>query len=180
MTTTINGLLSVKPGNEPVQGETRTFMIEQRPAKGDKKAWIKVKHAGPDFGGEPYRILSASPTGFVDNHGNISFNVEIEASSSQPTRQQGERVPPFKPDSEDRSEWRESPPARSNGDKLADYAKHSCRVFAAAWEESKNAMALIPQKDAEELTAAEWLDLRLRIASGFSIEINKIIRKERF
>ena len=63
---------------------------------------------------------------------------------------------------------------------MKSYAAHAGRIFALSWEESKNAMALIPAKEAEELTSAQWLDLRLRIANGFAIEINKIIRKERF
>lgn len=64
--------------------------------------------------------------------------------------------------------------------KLRGYAVHAGKIFGLAWEESKNAMALIPTKDATELSAFEWLDLRLRIAQGYAIEINKIIRKERF
>lgn len=78
MTETISGLHSCKPGNEPVQGETKTFVIEQHPPKNGKKAWTKIKSAGPKFGGEPYRIISAEPTGFTDDYGNISFNLEIE------------------------------------------------------------------------------------------------------
>ena len=70
--------------------------------------------------------------------------------------------------------------SQKDGDKMKSYAEHASRIFALAWDESKNAMALIPQKDGEELNAAQWLDLRLRIAQGFAIEINKIIRKERF
>lgn len=85
MTETINGLHSCKPGNEPQQGETKTFVVEHRPAKDGKKAWIKIKAAGADYGGSPYRILNAEPTGFTDAHGNISFNIEIE-----PATQQGE------------------------------------------------------------------------------------------
>lgn len=61
-----------------------------------------------------------------------------------------------------------------------EYAGHAGRAFRAAWDESLPIMALIPTKDAEELSAYQWLDLRLRIAQGFAIEINKIIRKERF
>src|SRR6266404_5973825 len=77
---TVTGLLSVKPGNEPEQGEIRTFVIEQRPARNGKKAWTKIRGAGENYGGARYRILSVEPTGFTDMHGNISFNVEIEKS----------------------------------------------------------------------------------------------------
>jgi hypothetical protein len=69
---------------------------------------------------------------------------------------------------------------KSDGDKIKSYAEHATRIFALAWDESANAMSLVPPRDAEELTAAQWLDLRLRIAQGFAIEINKILRRERF
>lgn len=64
--------------------------------------------------------------------------------------------------------------------KLKSYASHAGKIFALAWEESKNAMALIPEKDGADMSCFEWNDLRLRIAQGIAIEINKIIRKERF
>lgn len=78
------------------------------------------------------------------------------------------------------AELGEEPERDSETSKLKSYAAHAGHIFALAWEESKDAMALIPTKDAVELTSAEWLDLRLRIAQGYAIEINKIIRKERF
>ena len=78
VTETINGLHSCKPGNEPQVGQIKTFVIEHHAAKGGKKPWIKIKSAGEKFGGEPYRILSAEPTGYTDDYGNISFNIEIE------------------------------------------------------------------------------------------------------
>jgi hypothetical protein len=77
----------------------------------------------------------------------------------------------------------DGPPVDAGEDekgKLRSYAAHSGKIFALAWEESKNAMALIPEKDATELSVYEWLDLRLRITNNFCIVINKIIRKERF
>lgn len=77
-TETKTGLLSCKPGNEPTEGEVKTFVIEQRLSK-KGKPWLKIKSAGPDYGGQPYRIVSAEQTDFVDAHGNLSFNVELEA-----------------------------------------------------------------------------------------------------
>ena len=75
---TLNGLHSCKPGNEPVIGQIKTFTIEHRPARNGKKAWIKIKSSGEKFGGTPYRIVSTEPTGYTDDYGNISFNLEIE------------------------------------------------------------------------------------------------------
>jgi hypothetical protein len=69
---------------------------------------------------------------------------------------------------------------KGNGDKIKDYAAHSLRIFNIAWEESHNWVTNIPEKDAVELSVRDWYDLRLRVAQGLSIEINKIIRKERF
>lgn len=78
----ICGLHSCKPENKPIVGETKTFVVEHKPARNGKKPWIKIRSAGPDYGGEPYRILSAEPTGFTDTHGNISFNIEIEPAQN--------------------------------------------------------------------------------------------------
>ncbi len=76
----ITGLHSCKPGNEPVIGETKTFVIENKVGKSGKP-YLKIKTAGPDFGGTPYRIMEAEPTGFTDSYGNISFNLGIEPST---------------------------------------------------------------------------------------------------
>lgn len=115
MTETISGLHSCKPGNEPVQGETKTFVIEQHPAKNGKKAWTKIKSAGAKFGGEPYRIISAEPTGFTDDYGNISFNLEIEPA----TLGGGERTTAVSGEAETKSgsfgRSRHDPPPYSNG-----------------------------------------------------------------
>ncbi len=87
-TETVTGLLSVKPGNEPKVGETRTFVIEHRTSlKG--KPYIKIKGAGPDYGGERYKILSAERTDYQDAHGNLSFNVEIEKAEEAPRQTAG-------------------------------------------------------------------------------------------
>ncbi len=84
MTTTINGLHSCKPGNDPVVGQVQLFVIEHRTGK-NNKPYIKIKRANEENGGSPHRILSAEPTGYTDKFGNISFNIEVEASSSQPS-----------------------------------------------------------------------------------------------
>jgi hypothetical protein len=70
--------------------------------------------------------------------------------------------------------------SKPNGDKMKDYAAHSLRIFNIAWEESQNWVTTIPEKDAVELSVRDWYDLRLRVAQGIAIEVNKIIRKERF
>ncbi len=83
MTETINGLHSCKPGNDPVVGQIKLFVIENRKGKSGKP-YIKIRSANAENGGTPHRILNAEKTDFVDQHGNISFNIEVEASSSQP------------------------------------------------------------------------------------------------
>jgi hypothetical protein len=73
------------------------------------------------------------------------------------------------------------PPAASNDEKLEAYAKHSKRVFLLAWGEAEDALEwLLGKESRSKLSEAERLDLHLRIAQGFAIEMNKIIRKERF
>jgi hypothetical protein len=139
MTETINGLHSCKPGNDPVVGQVKLFVIEHRKGKSGKP-YIKIRSANADNGGTPHRILNAEKTDFVDQHGNVSYNLEIEQSSSpstvqnlRATMQQGEGTPPpFKPDSEDRSEWREnapqSPPHAQQGeDGVTEARKHLMR-----------------------------------------------------
>ncbi len=83
-TTTINGLHSCKPGNDPAIGQVKLFVIENRKGKSGKP-YIKIRSANAENGGTPHRILQAEKTDFVDQHGNISFNLEIEASSSPPS-----------------------------------------------------------------------------------------------
>lgn len=164
-TETINGLHSCKPGNEPIVGETKTFVVEHRPARNGKKPWIKIRSAGADYGGEPYRILSAEPTGFTDTHGNISFNIEIEPATAAP--EASPRAP-------------QSPPAHQNGSEIVKYAAYSRKVFEQAWDEAGNWIKLLPKKDAEDLSVSDYYDLRMRVAQHIAIETSKIIRKERF
>ncbi len=82
--TTINGLHSCKPGNDPVVGQVKLFVIENRKGKSGKP-YIKIRSANAKNGGMPHRILQVDKTDFVDQHGNISFNLEIESSSSPPS-----------------------------------------------------------------------------------------------
>jgi len=76
----MTGLHSCKPGNEPVVGQVKTFIAEQRVGKSGK-AYTKIKGASVENGGQPYKIVSVDPTGFTDSYGNISFNLEIEPAN---------------------------------------------------------------------------------------------------
>jgi hypothetical protein len=76
----MNGLHSCKPGNEPVIGQVKTFMVEQRTGKSGK-AYTKITSKAADQGGQPYKILSAKPTGHTDSYGNVSFNIEVEPAN---------------------------------------------------------------------------------------------------
>lgn len=82
-TETKTGLLSCKPGNEPIEGEIKTFVIEQRLSK-KGKPWLKIKYEKPEYGGRSYKIIGAEQTDFVDAHGNLSFNVELEPAPNAP------------------------------------------------------------------------------------------------
>ncbi len=83
-TTTINGLHSCKPGNDPIVGQVKLFVIQHMTSK-KGKPYIKIKSANEENGGTPHRILVADKTDFVDQHGNISFNMEVEATTAQPS-----------------------------------------------------------------------------------------------
>ncbi len=140
MTETINGLHKCQPKNAPEVGIVKNMIVQNMPAKQGKKAWIKIKSEKPEKGGSPYRILNAENLDWPpDDYGNIAFNIEVEASSSAPSAfqqtkaamQQGEDdyAPPFKPDSEDRSEYRENAPqypphAQQGEDGVKDTRKH--------------------------------------------------------
>jgi hypothetical protein len=84
-TETINGLHSCKPGNEPQLGQVKLMVVQHMTSKKNGKPYLKIKNANAENGGTPHRILSAEPTGFTDQNGNISFNIEVEPSSSPPT-----------------------------------------------------------------------------------------------
>ncbi len=102
MTETINGLHKCQPKNAPEAGIVKNMIVQNMPAKGDKKAWIKIKSEQPEKGGSPYRILGVEKLAWPpDKYGNLAFNLEVEASSSQPSTfqqtkaaMQGENLPP--------------------------------------------------------------------------------------
>jgi hypothetical protein len=98
----MNGLHSCKVGNEPVVGHIKMFVVEQRTGKSGK-AYTKITSKKAEEGGQPYKILSAKPTGHTDSYGNHSFNIEVEpANGAQPAPQA-------------------SQPQRSNGMSKDDY-----------------------------------------------------------
>ena len=81
---TINGLHRCQPKNAPKEGEIKNMVVLNMPAKGDKKAWIKIKNEMPEKGGTPYRILTVNPLDWEpDQYGNVAFNLEIEPSIQQ-------------------------------------------------------------------------------------------------
>ncbi len=86
MTETINGLHKCKAKNTPVEGEVKNMVIEHKPPRNGKKAWIKITNKKPEDGGSPYRILGVEKLDWPpDEHQNIAFNIEVEASSSPPS-----------------------------------------------------------------------------------------------
>ncbi len=141
MTETLNGLLTQKPGRDPQQGEIKLFTIEHRKGKSGKP-YIKIKNATAEMGGQPYRILSAEKTDFVDQHGNISFNLEVEesyghGSAFQQTKAAMQGDPLDYPNSPDRDEIApQSPPHAQQvaaspwrgEDGVTEARKHLCKV----------------------------------------------------
>lgn len=83
----MNGLLTQKPGREPEIGQIKLFLIEARTSKAGKP-WNKIRNATIDSGGTPYLIKSVKPTGFEDDHGNVSFNLDIEPAENGAPRTQ--------------------------------------------------------------------------------------------
>jgi len=69
----------------------------------------------------------------------------------------------------------------SDADQIEDYAKQAVRVFHVAWNEANELAGWMVGKEARaKMSGFEYADLQLRIAQNLAIEINKMIRKERF
>lgn len=163
MNETINGLHSCKPGNDPKVGETKTFVIENKTSK-NGKAYLKIKAAGADFGGTPYRILSAEPTGYVDSYGNHSYNLEIESTKSMEQKD----APDYPRNAP------QAPPARPNGVTLQDHANRAGDVFDAAWTRAGKSMeTLMPLKDAQDMKLEMYYDIKMRIAQYIGIQVDR-------
>ncbi len=85
-TETIAGLHKCQPKNAPEAGTIKNMVVLNMPAKNGKKAWIKIKSEKPEKGGSPYRLLNVEPLDWPpDDYGNIAFNIEVEATTTQPT-----------------------------------------------------------------------------------------------
>jgi len=75
----------------------------------------------------------------------------------------------------------ESPPEGWNDPKLELYGTMAKSVFFVAWQKAEDSLSwCVGKEDLAKMSVAERYDLQLRIAQGFSIEINKMLRKERF
>ncbi len=123
-TTTINGLHKCKVKNTPIEGEVKNMVVEHKPPRNGKKAWIKITNKSPEDGGSPYRILGVQKLDWPpDEHQNIAFNIEVEASSSTPSAFQQTKAamqadPLDYPNSPDRDEIApQSPPHAQQGER---------------------------------------------------------------
>jgi hypothetical protein len=92
-TETISGLHKCQPKNAPEAGTIKNMVVLNMPAKNGKKAWIKIKSEKPEKGGSPYRLLNVEPLDWSpDDYGNIAFNIEVEATTQQPSTVQNLRA----------------------------------------------------------------------------------------
>jgi hypothetical protein len=146
----MTGLHNCKPGNEPMVGQIKTFVVQQMPAANGKKAWTKIKSANAENGGTPYKILSAKPTGHTDSYGNVSFNIEIEPETGSGQQSSG-------------GSTRGSSPASrpSNGDDRSSRIErqHSQEMALRYWSLLARGGALSPEdcKDTPKLRAViDW------------------------
>lgn len=90
---TIAGLHKCQPKNAPEAGTIKNMVVLNMPAKNGKKAWIKIKSEKPEKGGTPYRLLNVEPLDWPpDDYGNIAFNIEVEATTAQPSQFQNARA----------------------------------------------------------------------------------------
>ncbi len=85
-TETIAGLHKCQPKNAPEAGTIKNMVVLNMPAKNGKKAWISIKNKKPEEGGSPYRVLNVEPLDWPpDQYGNVAMNLEVEATTAQPT-----------------------------------------------------------------------------------------------
>src|SRR5215471_6625080 len=82
----IRGLHICKPGNSPTVGQIKSFLLIETPSRSGDGTWTKIRSAPPDKGGAYYTIRSVEATGYEDDHGNVSFNLELEPAN-QPYQQ---------------------------------------------------------------------------------------------
>ncbi len=83
---TIAGLHKCQPKNAPESGTIKNMVVLNMPAKNGKKAWISIKNKKPEEGGSPYRILNVEALDWPpDQYGNVAMNLEVEATTAQPT-----------------------------------------------------------------------------------------------
>ncbi len=193
MTETINGLLSQKPTSPvPEPGQAKTFSWQQKTGKSGKP-YIKVKNDDEEHGGVKCRILTVEQTDFVDSHGNISFNIEIEPLSGTdpaPIRDEaggapgGGSVPPAqnKPQGADvflePGTFQQVRNAMQAPETLAEKQAREARAFAEAKIYSAKARVLfeICWKHAALIFPDEGnmtdpsADLRMRLAQFLAIE----------
>ncbi len=83
---TISGLHKCQARNAPEAGTIKNMIVLNMPARNGKKAWIKITNKKPEEGGSPYRILNVEPLDWPpDQYGNVAMNLEVEATTAQPT-----------------------------------------------------------------------------------------------
>ena len=88
------GLLLCKPENVPTVGELSEFTIEDATSKAGKP-YKRFRRNTAEYGGTPYKVISASQTGHSDQHGNVWVNVEAE--------EQAGATPPSAPATQERN-----------------------------------------------------------------------------
>ena len=179
MTETINGLHVCRPENEPTEGETKRFVVLNMPAKDGKKAWLKIRGPSREQPGSTYRVVTVTPTGWEpDSYGNISFNLEIEptnevSGTNWDRRDKGLHGGVEEPQ-ERPAQAPQAPPARQNGQDVANHAKTAREVFDAAWYEAGTVMkGLMPTHDVEAMTIKDWYDLKMRVAQFIAIQTQR-------
>ena len=129
----INGLLTQKPTSaEPQVGDVRRFSYQERKSK-TGTPWIKIKGEGEGYG-EPYEIKRVAKTDYIDQHGNVSFNLTIEPIMVDPTSSEPPGYDAPEPPQWDRCEKLSDPPAtaQNHSDGIMEAKKHllaSARLY---------------------------------------------------
>jgi hypothetical protein len=78
----LSGLLVCKPDNAPSIGSIESLSY-QRLAGQSGKSYLRFKRDSAQYGGHPFRILTAEKTDYSDQHGNVSFNISVSPDADE-------------------------------------------------------------------------------------------------
>lgn len=148
----INGLHSCKPQNTPMVGQIKSFLVTPETSQRTGNQWTKITNKKPEEGGQWYSILTVAKTNRpADQHGNISFNLDIEPSDP-PVQQQ---APQNAPQSSGNGPVTRPNPSAST-DTVEQHIMRSVNLYGACFRVAATAMRDLGQRLNLELSVEDY------------------------